>query len=171
MVTETTIAVDDSSPGAKKLRTLEVNKGGLVEQEVVTVADGTGAEVITKCDTDNVKVIGDGRTYKRVANQVAIIGDNTIIAAVAGKKIKVYDYSIQNVGGTTGTVATFQDGAGGAQISQEWSFQDREGKNKHGIAPGQIHDFETSAGNLLNMTLSAAIAVSYEIIYTDSDAS
>jgi hypothetical protein len=122
---------------------------------------------VAKCDTDNAKVVGDGRTYKRANGSCGASGNNTIVAAVAGKKIKVYDYSLQAQGAVT---ATFQDGAGGSGVSQPWKLQDREGKNKHGVPPGAPHDFETAAGNLLNLSLSATVTVGYEVVYTDADA-
>jgi hypothetical protein len=116
---------------------------------------------------DVVGIVSAYRTYKRANGSCATNGNNTIIAAVAGMKIKVYDYSLQAEGTV---VATFQNGAGGAQIGQRWSFQAREGKLKHGIPPLSPHDFETAATTLLNLSLSAAIQVNYEIIYTDTDA-
>ena len=121
---------------------------------------------ITACDTNAVTIvaISDGRTYKRVNGYKSAAGNNTILNAVAEKFITVYDYSLQAEGTV---IVTFQDGAGGAELGQRWSFQAREGKLKHGIPPNSPYDFSGQVNTLLNMNLSAAIRVNYEIIYCE----
>lgn len=94
-------------------------------------------------------------------------GDNTIVAAVAGKKIRVKSFQVVN------QVAT----------AQNVIFRDDSSANLHAAVPlplavgGSITAqgppesqedflFETAKGNLLGLNLSAATAVTGYVVYS-----
>jgi hypothetical protein len=108
-----------------------------------------------------------GKTLKTAVGVLAASGDNTIIAAVGGKALKVFRYALQAVGTVN---AKLTDGTGGTQLSMLWNFQAREGVNT-GVMQPPNYLFKTTAGNALIMNLSAAIGVGYEVQYWDDDAS
>jgi hypothetical protein len=90
-------------------------------------------------------------------------GDNTIVAAVTGKKIRVKAWaltngaaSVQNVkwrSGTTDLTGLFYSTAIGPIAV-------------HDMAPGAEFYFETAVGAALNLNLSAATAVGGSVQYT-----
>jgi len=100
---------------------------------------------------------------KRAAIAVASSGDNTVIAAVSGKKIRVLGYVIS----TTGTVTIrFEDGAGGTALTGQMGAQSAVAIQSGFLPHGW---FETSVGTLLNLELSAAISVAGHLIYIEVD--
>ena len=130
----------------------------------VTFLTGQGPDLTTNAQA--VAII-QRKTLKRVAGSCTTSGNNSIIAAVGGKTIKVFSYCLQG----NGTVnAKFTDGAGGTQLSALWNLI--SGMN---ILPAAIQPpsylFKTTAGNELTMNLSGTVVVQYEITYTDDDAS
>lgn len=88
-------------------------------------------------------------------------GNNTLVAAVTGKRIRVLAFSL-DASGTAN--AKFQDGAGGTDLTglfygtvglkQTWPY------NPHGW-------FQTTAGTLLNLNLSAGFAVGGCLVYEE----
>lgn len=88
-------------------------------------------------------------------------GNNTIVAAVTGKKIRVLAYNFMANGAVN---AKFQDGAGGTDLTGL----------KYCAANGGICApfnpagwFETSSDTLLNLNLSGAVAVGGELTYVE----
>lgn len=86
-------------------------------------------------------------------------GNNTIVAAVTGKKIRVLAYNLMS----NGTVnAKFQSGAGGTDLTGLKYFVANTGI----VAPfNPVGWFETAAATLLNVNLSAGVAVGGEVVY------
>jgi hypothetical protein len=130
----------------------------------VTFVTGQGSDLTTNAMA--VSVI-QKKTLKRVAGSCASSGDNTLIAAVGGKCLKVFSYNLQ----FNGTVnSKFTDGASGTQLSCLWN-----GTSGMNIMPAAMQPpnylFKTSAGNALILNLSGAVTVQYEISYSDDDAS
>lgn len=90
-------------------------------------------------------------------------GDTPVVAAVAGKKIRVKAFaltngaaSVQNVkwrSGTTDITGLFYSTAIGPIVT-------------HDLAPANDFYFETAAGAALNINLSAATAVGGSVQYT-----
>lgn len=90
----------------------------------------------------------------------ASIGDNTLVAAVTGKKIRVVSLFMVASGGANST--RFESAAGGTALTGVMDL----------IADGQLvlpHNpagwFETAAAALLNLELSAATAVAGALGY------
>lgn len=88
-------------------------------------------------------------------------GNNTIVAAVTGKKLRVISLFYLAAGTVT---CTFQSGAGGTAIT---------GPLPHTAQTGAVLNynedgwFETAAGSLLNLNLNAAIAVAGALSYIE----
>jgi len=100
---------------------------------------------------------------KRAKIDAASSGDNTLVAAVTGKKIRV----LALFATMTGTAVTirFEDGAGGTALTGQM-----------GPTAGQtivlpfnpVGWFETSAATLLNMELGGAQSVDGALVYIEA---
>jgi hypothetical protein len=89
------------------------------------------------------------------------VGDNTLVTAVIGKKIRVLSYSFVCAGAVT---VRFEDGAGGSALSGQMEFAANSG-----ISPSfcPLGHFETSVNTLLNLELSAGISVAGHLVYVE----
>ena len=106
----------------------------------------------------------DLKTYKTVFFNGSASG--VLVAAVAGKVIKLHAMTIQAQGTVT---VSLNDGAGGPSL-MEWSFQAREGAVIP-MANAPAYWLKTSIGTALYVTLSAAVVVTINAIYSDDDVS
>lgn len=104
------------------------------------------------------------RSLKTLDINDAASGDNTIVALVSGKKIKVYCI-VLNVVGTVNL--TWKSGAS-TSLTGDMNFQAREGYAVAVDPPAFL--LETAAGEALVLNLSAAIAVDGWVSYWDDDA-
>jgi hypothetical protein len=86
-------------------------------------------------------------------------GDNTLIAALAGLKIRVLSYTLLC---DAATLVRFESGAGGTALTGQMSFGAMGGVS---VPYSPIGHFETDAGDLLNLELDAANQVSGHITY------
>jgi len=92
--------------------------------------------------------------------QEASSGDNEVVAAVTGKKIRVLAYNFMSNGAVN---AKWRSGT--TDISG-LSYMDAAGKGK--VAPfNPVGWFETAAGAALNLNLSGAVAVGGECVYVE----
>lgn len=89
----------------------------------------------------------------------ATSGNNTLIAAVTGKKICVLGAMLVSAGTVT---ATFQTGAGGTALTGGITLAANSGFT---LPQGRACWFKTDAGDLLNLSLSDAISVDGVIVY------
>lgn len=90
---------------------------------------------------------------------VSSSGNNTIVAAVTGKRIRVLAYTLI----ANGTVnAKFQSGAGGTDITGLKYLVANSGLV---CQQGQDGWMQTAPGELLNLNLSGAVAVGGELVY------
>lgn len=91
-------------------------------------------------------------------------GNNTLVAAVSGKKIRVLSYVIV---ADSAVDVRFEDGADGTALSGQMKLG--TSTDSGGIAAPYTPrgHFETSAGTLLNMELSAAVQVSGHLTYVE----
>jgi len=98
---------------------------------------------------------------KFVAISAAGSGNNTLLAAVTGKKIRVLAYTIVT---TTAVTVKFQSGAGGADLTGAMPA----GANGVISAPfSPLGHFETVASALLNLSLGGAVAVAGHLSYIE----
>ena len=92
------------------------------------------------------------------------IGDNTIIAAVTGKKIRVFDLLLVAAGAVT---VRFESGASGTALTGQMSLAANTGFAA-GFNP--CGHFETASGELLNLELGGAQSVDGWVVYALIDA-
>lgn len=88
-------------------------------------------------------------------------GNNTIVAAVTGKKIRVIEFALSFAGTVN---AKFQSGAAGTDLTGLYA----------GLAGGQVPGsfsplgkFETASATLLNLNLDAAVLVGGYVVYVE----
>lgn len=107
---------------------------------------------------------GNAMPIKRKKAVPASSGTNAFITAVAAKKIRVLGYRLQSAGTVT---LKFYDTTTPSEVTDapQWDFQAREGVSV-GAPPG-CFEFETAAGNGLQINLSGAIAVMVHVIYVE----
>ena len=98
---------------------------------------------------------------RRAAISGVTSGNNTLIAAVTGKKIRVLGLSIVAAGAVD---FRLESGASGTALSGVMSLNDGV-MVTWPIAPPGAHWVETAAGALLNMELGAGVQVSGVIVY------
>jgi hypothetical protein len=107
--------------------------------------------------------IRDTQLIKRAKIDAASSGDNTLVAAVAGKKIRVLAAFFTMTG--TAVTIRFEDGAGGTALTGQM-----------GPTAGQtivlpfnpVGWFETSDATLLNMELSGSQSVDGALVYIEA---
>lgn len=109
----------------------------------------------------NCEIMVNGKAYapQYAAVDVAASGDNTIVAAVAGKKIRVISVFLVAAGSLT---ARFESGAGGTAKTGQMNLAATGGIV---LPANQFGWFETAAGQLLNLELSAATSVDGGLTY------
>ena len=93
-------------------------------------------------------------------------GDNTVIAAVSGKKIRVLSYTLVP---TADVVARFESGAGGTALTGQMSLLAEDGvvSSVVSVNCAPYGCFETAAGALLNLELGGAVSVDGHITYAE----
>lgn len=90
-------------------------------------------------------------------------GDNEIVAAVTGKKIRVIAVMMIAQGSA---LARFESGAGGTALTGQLDLKKNTGFSLCASAWGW---FETAAGQALNLELSAATTVDGMLVYIEVD--
>lgn len=89
-------------------------------------------------------------------------GNNTLVAAVTGKKIRVLAYNLMGNGAVN---AKFQSGAGGTDLT---GLKYIAAAGSGICAPfNPVGWFETASNTLLNLNLSGAVAVGGELVYVE----
>lgn len=106
--------------------------------------------------------VGSEPQYAAIA--AAASGDNTLVAAVSGAKIRVLAIVLVASGGAN--TVRLESGAGGTALTGQMNLS-ADGQlvlpyNPAGWA-------ETAAGSLLNLELSAATSVDGALVYTEVD--
>ena len=91
----------------------------------------------------------------------ATSGDNTIVAAVTGKKIRVLQVCLIAAGAMT---VRFESAASGTALTGQMNVNSTTGFNSGYCPTGH---FETVAGELLNLELSAATSADGWIVYME----
>lgn len=91
----------------------------------------------------------------------ATTGDNTIVAAVSGKRIRVYQLVLM---ADAAVAARFESGAGGTALTGVMPLAANTG-----FAPGwcPVGQFETAAGSLLNLEVTGAGNVDGWLVYAE----
>lgn len=140
-------------------RRLECTAGGELLTRVQNLTEMT--------DGDRSRVIYDGLnslTVKHAAISAATSGNNTLVAAVAAKKIRVISLVLVAAGAVN---VTIENGAGGTDLSGPIPLTANSGFVLPRNQDGWFAD--TSANTLLNLSLSAAVQVSGALSYIEVD--
>jgi hypothetical protein len=134
-----------------------VNWGGIIRKF---------AEQTDGVNTWYEEVVGSGGGAGLAAKFAKIAasssGNNTLVAAVTGKKIRVLGFNFIGNGAVN---AKFQDGAGGTDLTGLYYIPAAGG----GVSVGYSRAgwFETTAATLLNLNLSGAVAVGGSLVYLE----
>jgi hypothetical protein len=132
-------------------------------------ADGTAADVSVAAplpvqasvESNQMTAAGTVVTPKYVIIDAATSGDNTILAAVTSKKIRVLSLFLV----AAGTVnVRFESGAGGTALTGQMNLVANTG---FALPYNPVGWFETAATTLLNCELSAAISVDGCLTYIE----
>jgi len=137
--------------------------GSEMQVDVVTqpaLARTTDA-VAVATQTDAIMNGATALTPKFAVISASSSGDNTIVAAVTSKKIRVLGYVIV-AAGTVGV--TWKSGTGGTALSGLMSLTANTGIAAAYCPVGLL---ETGSGVLLNLTLDAAVAVTGHLVYIE----
>jgi hypothetical protein len=155
-------ATDDAAvtPATQELAMI----GGFVDETASDAADEGDAAMLRATadrhlrtvavqETGAIKVAGVNATVKYAAIAASTSGNNTLVAAVSSKKVRVVFASFI----ANGTVnAKFQSGASGTDLTGLYYMV----ANSGAVLPFNEHGwFETASNTLLNLNLSGAIAV------------
>ena len=114
-----------------------------------------------------VTLVNTGATPKSAGGTVASSGNNTLIAAVTSKKIKVVAFSLTTTASTS-TTCIFQSGAGGTELWRVILLPPTGGMAGANLAtalPSWL--FETAVTTLLNLNLSAANTIHWSVSYIE----
>jgi hypothetical protein len=104
--------------------------------------------------------ITEGRAILHAVIDHAASGDNTLVAAVAGKKIRVISYTLVAAGAVT---VRFESGASGTALTGQMSLA-ANGGVVHGYNPGGCFA-DCGVNTLLNLELGGAVSVDGHLSY------
>lgn len=132
-----------------------------VNTSTLTVRDRTTDNMGVALQTDAIMNDASVLTPKFAVLDAASSGDNTLIAAVSGKKIRVLSVFLV----AAGTVnVRFESGASGTALTGQMNLVANTGF----VLPfNPVGWFETAATTLLNLELSAAQSVDGSIVYVE----
>jgi len=105
----------------------------------------------------------DVQLVKRAVIDAASSGNNTLVAAVTGKKIRVLAVAMTMTG--TAVTIRFEDGAGGTALTGQ--MQPTQGQTVT-LPFNPVGWFETSAATLLNLELGGAQSVDGVLVYIEA---
>ena len=117
--------------------------------------------VANEVESNSMRISGVAVTPKYAIIDAASSGDNTLVAAVASKKIRV----LAGLLVASGTVTVrFESGASGTALTGQMTLVANMGFQIPYCPAG---NFESTSGVLLNLELSAAISVDGWLVYIE----
>ena len=124
--------------------------------------DGSGVAGVAQ-ESSSMTVAGASVTPKFAVIDAASAGDNTLVAAVASKKIRVTSLYLIN-GHTSTQTIRFESGAGGTALSGQMVIAANGGF----VLPYNPNGwFETAVNTLLNLELAGATTVDGSLTYIE----
>ncbi|TXH35287.1 MAG: hypothetical protein E6Q98_15965 [Rhodospirillaceae bacterium] len=154
----------ESAPGANDGASVPILAGQktMASSLPVTLAsDQPAVPVGASLRTDQMLSGSTALTPKFAKIAASASGNNTIVAAVSGKKIRVLALKLI---GSDAVNAKWQSGAGGTDLTGLSYLIASSGE----VLPfNPAGWFETAAGALLNLSLSAAVAVGGHLTYVE----
>lgn len=133
---------------------------------VAALLDGLPTALDTQIVTLNVSALYDGTTAltpKFAVIDVASSGDNTLVAGVSSKKIRVLSVALVSAGTVT---ARFESGASGTALTGQMSLVASSG---FALPWNPTGWFQTAAAALLNLELSGNVSVDGCLSYVEVD--
>lgn len=148
---------------------LRVDPTGATTQPVsgTVTANQGGTWTVQPGNTANTTawLTAHGKTIKSAVISAALLGDNTIISAVSGKRLKIVAFHLQAV--SNGQTVTFKDGAS-TDLSGALPLNAREYITIAVPCPSFL--LGTTAGNAFIISLGAATSIVGFVTYFDDDA-
>jgi hypothetical protein len=148
--------------------------GGVVDDDSTDAADEGDAvafratkerkqRVVAALDSATMQSGNDEVTPKFAIIDAATSGDNTLVSAVASKKLRVLSAFMVAAGAVN---ARFESGAGGTALTGQMNLT----TNRGFVLPfNPVGWFETAANTLLNLELSGAVSVDGSLVYIEVD--
>ena len=149
-----------------RLPALAAGTNNIGDVDVLTLpAITAGTNLIGRVSSsDETSTLYDGTTAltpKFAIIDAATSGDNTLVAAVVGKKIRVLACFLVAAGAVT---ARFESGAGGTAKTGQMNLAANGGF----VLPyNPVGWFETASNTLLNLELSGAVSVDGSLVYIE----
>lgn len=146
------VRLSDGKDFIKAIRTVVENQ----EKQMAAFSQGLNESGATKAFR---RALDTGVKFAKI--DAATSGDNTLVAAVAGKKIRVISLLLVS----SGTVnVRFESGASGTALTGQMNLIANTGFSMNWNPGGW---FETAAGSLLNLELSGATSVDGSLSYVE----
>ena len=140
---------------------LQTDVNGNLKVTQATAQSATVDTITAKLATDAIQNGTTALTPKFAIIDAATSGDNTLLAAVASKKIRVLSLYLVSAGTVN---VRFESGAGGTALSGQMNLVVNTGF----VLPfNPIGWFETASNTLLNLELSAAVSVDGGFTYVE----
>lgn len=143
--------------------TLAASTNNVGDVDVLTqpARAATTDTITAKLATDAIQNGTTSLTPKFAAIDAATSGDNTLVAAVASKKIRVLSLFLVAAGAVN---ARLESGAGGTALTGQMNLAANGGF----VLPfNPVGWFETASNTLLNLELSAAVSVDGSLTYVE----
>lgn len=155
----TTIATDDCTINAVAVQVQRIKAGWGADSVYNDPAIAAPLPTQGTIETSQMSNLGTIITPLFVSINVSTSGDNSLIAAVTSKKIRVLAYSLVC---DAAVAVRWYSGLAGTALSGAMSF----GANGGISAPfSPVGHFETAAATLLNLNLSSAVGVRGHLVY------
>ena len=158
-----TLAAGTNNIGDVDILSIAAGDNNIGNVDIVTqpARAATTDTITAKLATDAIQNGTTALTPKFVIIDCASSGDNTILAAVASKKIRVLSVFLVAAGTTT---VRFESGAWGTALTGQMNLVANTGF----VLPfNPIGWFETASNTLLNLELSAAVSVDGCLTYVE----
>lgn len=158
-----TLASDDPAVTALQVIDNAISGSEMQVDVVAALPAGTSllGSVSAKLGTDSIMDGVTPLTPKFAAIAASSSGDNTLVAAVASKKLRVLSYTLVAAGAVT---CRFEDGAGGTAKSGQMALA---ANGVLSVPFSAVGHFETTANTLLNLELGGAVSVAGHICYVE----
>lgn len=150
--------------GTNAIGKLAANSGvdiGDVDIKSQPARDNATDTITASLDTNAIMNDTTALTPKYAAINATVNGDNTLVAAVVGKKIRVLSYVLV---ADAAVGCAFEDGAGGSELSGQMAFAANGGVS---VPFSPVGHFETTANTLLNLETDAVANVRGHIAYVE----
>ncbi len=138
------------------------NAGVFVTQPTLQAGTALIGKASVGQDSATVYAGTTAMTPKFASVSAASSGNNTVVAAVASRKIRVLQYRLQADADVT---FKFRDNTAGVDLTGAMSSGAKGGGGGAAFCPVGL--FETASGNALVLTLGSAIQVSGHIVYVE----